>query len=173
MVGHSPKSWLVMTTPFFPSVRLGDSLLVLWALRSRSSVRVQQVPAIAHPRVRHGADLQRRAYAPEVQINQGLNLARWIHGCWETFYIFAYCGLVGNLHLTAKTYFLLPFQRQPSIHVCNAVEHHPGKPYGRFFGDGTRIWIIFPVWSFLAGRWPYLAVCNPYFFNKLLTKSRK
>ena len=25
------------------------------------------------------------------------------HGCcWQTFYIFAYCGLVGNPHLTAK-----------------------------------------------------------------------
>ena len=25
------------------------------------------------------------------------------HGCrWEAFYIFAYCGLVGNPHLTAK-----------------------------------------------------------------------
>ena len=41
-----------------------------------------------------------------------------------------------------------------------------------FFLDGSRIWIIFPVWSFFAGRWPYLAVCNPYLFNKLLTKSR-
>ena len=37
------------------------------------------------------------------------------HGCcWETFYIFAFCGLVGNPHLTAKQIqFLLPFQRQP------------------------------------------------------------
>ena len=37
------------------------------------------------------------------------------HGCcWETFYISAYCGLVGNSHLTAILFFLLPFQRQPS-----------------------------------------------------------
>ena len=35
--------------------------------------------------------------------------------CWETFYIFAYCGLVGNFRLAANTcFFLLPFQRQPS-----------------------------------------------------------
>ena len=28
------------------------------------------------------------------------------HGCrWETFCIFAYCGLVGNPHLTAKVQF--------------------------------------------------------------------
>ena len=33
---------------------------------------------------------------------------RLYHGCWwETFYIFAYCGLVGNPHLTAIC-FLLP-----------------------------------------------------------------
>ena len=31
---------------------------------------------------------------------------------WDTFHIFAYCGLVGNPHLTAKQYVLLPFQRQ-------------------------------------------------------------
>ena len=37
------------------------------------------------------------------------------HGCcWETFYIFAYCGLVGNPHLTARFFSLLPFQPQPS-----------------------------------------------------------
>ena len=36
--------------------------------------------------------------------------------CWETFYMFAYCGLVGNPHLTAKSsQLLLPFQRQPSL----------------------------------------------------------
>ena len=29
------------------------------------------------------------------------------------FTFFAYCGLVGNPHLAAKTCFLLPFQRQP------------------------------------------------------------
>ena len=43
-----------------------------------------------------------------------LTLARHRHGCWDTFYICAYCGLVGNHHLTAEFYFLLPFQRQPS-----------------------------------------------------------
>ena len=31
------------------------------------------------------------------------------HGCrWETFYIFAYCGLVGHPHLTAKIYIVAP-----------------------------------------------------------------
>ena len=31
------------------------------------------------------------------------------HGCcWETFYIFAYCGLVENPHLTAKLQFFAP-----------------------------------------------------------------
>ena len=32
----------------------------------------------------------------------------WVtHGCClETFYMFAYCGLVGNSHLAAKTYFV-------------------------------------------------------------------
>ena len=38
------------------------------------------------------------------------------HGCcWETFYIVAYCGLVRNAHLTAKMYFVAPFQHQPSL----------------------------------------------------------
>ena len=33
-----------------------------------------------------------------------------LHGCcWETFYIFAYFGLVGNPHLTAIIIFLLHF----------------------------------------------------------------
>ena len=56
---------------------------------------------------------------PELQPLSGEEEA-WIlwsttHGCcWETFYIFAYCGLVGNPHLTAKFICLLPFQRQPS-----------------------------------------------------------
>ena len=35
------------------------------------------------------------------------------HGCWQTFYVFAYCGLVGNPHFTAEIYSLLPFQCQP------------------------------------------------------------
>ena len=26
--------------------------------------------------------------------------------------------------------------------------------------------LIFPVWSFFAGQWPYLGVCNPYFSTK-------
>ena len=31
------------------------------------------------------------------------------HGCcWETWYIFAYCGLVGNPHLAAKIYLFAP-----------------------------------------------------------------
>ena len=36
----------------------------------------------------------------------------FVHGCcWETFYIFAYCGLVGTPHSTAKIrVFLLPLQ---------------------------------------------------------------
>ena len=38
-----------------------------------------------------------------------------LHGCWETCYFFAYCGLVGNPHLTARISILLPFQRQPSL----------------------------------------------------------
>ena len=55
------------------------------------------------------------------------------HGCcWETFYIFAYCGLVGNPHLTAKIFFLLPFQRQPRCWVPFSVAnqkrgHHQRK----------------------------------------------
>ena len=46
------------------------------------------------------------------------------HICWKNGWlslgnnIFAYCGLVGNPHLTAKIYFLLPFQRQPR-NVCS------------------------------------------------------
>ena len=37
-------------------------------------------------------------------------------GCrWETFYIFAYSGLVGNPHLRLKSKLLFPFQRQPSL----------------------------------------------------------
>ena len=32
------------------------------------------------------------------------------HGCrWETFYIFAYCGLVGNPHFTANILMFAPF----------------------------------------------------------------
>ena len=39
-----------------------------------------------------------------------------LHCCWGTLYIFAYCVLVGNPHLTAEIYLLfLPFQRQPSL----------------------------------------------------------
>ena len=35
--------------------------------------------------------------------------ARWLHGCrWETFYILAYCGLVGNPHLTANIQIAAP-----------------------------------------------------------------
>ena len=49
----------------------------------------------------------------------------------------------------------------------------PGQQYGHYFSAGTRIWFVFPVWSFFAGRWQYLAVCSPCFVNKLLTKSRK
>ena len=39
----------------------------------------------------------------------GNNIIRRHHGCcWETFCIFAYCGLVGNPHLTAKNHFFAP-----------------------------------------------------------------
>ena len=34
--------------------------------------------------------------------------------CWDTFYIFAYYGPVGNPHSTTKQLCLLPFQCQPS-----------------------------------------------------------
>ena len=42
------------------------------------------------------------------------------HGCcWETFYIFAYCGLVVEIQplncYVLNIFLLLPFQRQPSI----------------------------------------------------------
>ena len=37
--------------------------------------------------------------------------------CWDTFYIFAVCGLVGQSHLTAKIVFLPRFQRQPSSNI--------------------------------------------------------
>ena len=41
--------------------------------------------------------------------------------CWETFYIFAYCGLEGNPTTELlKLSFLLPFQRQPSYRKCPA-----------------------------------------------------
>ena len=47
-----------------------------------------------------GADVRTRAVG-------GGNL----HACrWETCYIFAYCGLVGNPDFTAKFRFLLPYQ---------------------------------------------------------------
>ena len=38
------------------------------------------------------------------------------HGCcWETFYICAFGGLVGNLHVTAKTYFFAPLPTSTKI----------------------------------------------------------
>ena len=48
-----------------------------------------------------------------------------LHGCcWETFYMFAYCGLVGSPHLTAEAYFCFPFQCQPRLRqkpICKGI----------------------------------------------------
>ena len=46
----------------------------------------------------------------------------------HSFYMFAYCGVVGNPHLTASIlYFLLPFQRQPSF---GGIPFFWGSPIG-------------------------------------------
>ena len=38
------------------------------------------------------------------------------HGCcWETFYIFAYCGVVGNPHLTAKILIFAPLSTSTKL----------------------------------------------------------
>ena len=55
---------------------------------------------------------------------------RWAqcHGCcWETFYIFAYCGLVGNPHLTAKNYFFCsPFNVNQGVAPSQRAQGHFG-----------------------------------------------
>ena len=63
------------------------------------------------------------------------------HGCrWETFYIFAYCGLVGNPYLL-KFKVLLPFQRQPRQSGVLILTHHGHMGAGSqdlraYLGDG-------------------------------------
>ena len=37
------------------------------------------------------------------------------HGCWETVHIFAYCGLVGNPHLSAKNIFVAPLPTSTKV----------------------------------------------------------
>ena len=82
-----------------------------------------------------------------------------VHGCcWDTFCIFAYCGLVGNPHLL-KFKLLLPFQRQPSLGVskkmlaflCRGWPRHLKQSLGggearsvtsgRARGIGLRTWL--------------------------------
>ena len=42
--------------------------------------------------------------------------APFFHGwCWETFYMFACCGLVGNPHLTAKIYIFAPLPTSTKV----------------------------------------------------------
>ena len=59
------------------------------------------------------------------------------------------------------------------------IEEAPTRTQ-RILVPGSRMAVIFRRNPYLdhfsrmvifAGRWPYLAVCNPYFFNKLLTKT--
>ena len=47
--------------------------------------------------------------------------------CWETLYIFAYCGLVRDSHLykAAELESLLPFQRQARLKLLMPHGFHP------------------------------------------------
>ena len=70
------------------------------------------------PRIRGGGKVLTEHYHP-------------LHGyCWETFYIFAYRGLMGNPHLTA-IFCLLPFQRQPGLcgPSSKAMQHQRPKGF--------------------------------------------
>ena len=56
-------------------------------------------------------------------------MCQWgFHGCcWETFYIFAYCGLVRNPHLTAKFSIFAPLQTPTKV-FPNAIAEHVIAP---------------------------------------------
>ena len=63
------------------------------------------------------SDPEVHAEAPILGFQRGAK-----HGCrWETFYVFAYCGLVGNPHLTSKSYIFAPLptsikkRKRPSL----------------------------------------------------------
>ena len=61
------------------------------------------------------------------------------HGCcWETFYIFAYCGLVGDPHLTTKIDIVAPLPTSTKFHTANLelvadLNHQQTKPYWQGF----------------------------------------
>ena len=58
-----------------------------------------------------------------------------LHGCcWETFFIFAYCGLVGNPHLTAKIQIFAP--------LPTSTKSIPQGWQGVYFG-----WTTFGSWD--------------------------
>ena len=57
--------------------------------------------------------------------------------CWDTFCIFAYCGLVGNPPFTA--FFFLPFQRQPRKHI---LLHPPSSECGRHSPQVGLAWLL-------------------------------
>ena len=84
------------------------------------------------------------------------------HGCcWETRYIFAHCGLVGNPHLTLEFKSLRSFQRQPRNggflqHIFAMSQK--GAPWGSRLSRSV----------FCVGK-PSWVINSPYgyqFFNK-------
>ena len=90
------------------ALRLRPAALPVWGLRLRHRAR-HNWKQLQRPGTWQGL----RARQPK----------RFAHGCWDTFYMFASCGLVGNLRLTARIKCLLPFQRQPRCCRCR-----PPKP---------------------------------------------
>ena len=68
-------------------------------------------------------------WVSDLQFSQAVSLEvihetpRPQHGCrWETIYIFAYCGLVGNPHLTAKISSFAPLSTSTKIIISRNVK---------------------------------------------------
>ena len=81
--------------------------------------------------------------------------------CWEAFYNFAYCGLVGNPHLTAFVF--IPFQCQPrtgGVPECRQYspalekEAKPNRPHHTKPKHQFDTPLLFLSLSFLGGSFP-------------------
>ena len=87
------------------------------------------------------------------------------HGCcWETFYnIFAYCGLVGNPHLTAKVNIVAPLPTSTKLFWFSGFSGGFHSAVKLVAGDLRTAQLWFSCWKIMIWRMGFIVVplCNP------------